>query len=286
MATHVIYTRASRADLRYRLALIPRILAGRAPDRLGIAHGFRMRLAVAFLEKVKLAFITKSRGGTDEAGITWPPLSRRYLAYGRRFARGEQAALKKAAGLGKGNRYAPGGQKGLLTAEQLKRWRQVYARNLAWLAAKEPFGEAKAAAAAIAWNTLKREGAQTKLDVFGNREADILRDTGVLFNSLSPGSIAPSGADASYTPPPNQVVQSSGNELLVGTNVPYAAAHQYGKRTGHYGPHATGTGNRSAVRRQLWPEADEVPPAWLEYFSEHAAAGIPVAVELLAKGAA
>ena len=128
MVRHVIYTRLRPGTLFTRLAELPRILAGDVADKHGIRHGFRMRLASAFFEKVKLAFITKSRGGTDEAGIKWKPLSKEYLAYGRvgvtgnknrRFKRGEQHALKKGEGLGRGHKYAPGGQTGLLTKAQL-----------------------------------------------------------------------------------------------------------------------------------------------------------------------
>lgn len=269
----IIYTRASRGDIRRLAALLPAVLSGRAPDRLGLAHGFRMRLAFAFLEKVKLAFIEKSRGGTDEAGISWPKLSKAYLAYGRRFGPGEQAALKRGAGLGAANRSAPGGKKGLLTAAQLKRWWQVYARNLAWLAAREPIGEAKGHAAAIAWATLKREGAKTKLEVFGSRQVEILRDTGILFNSLSPGELVDQGPGASYSAPEHQVVAERSGQLLVGTNVPYAAAHHAPKRKG-------------GVVRRLWPEPGRVPAAWLDYFQRVAQTGVIKAIDTLAKEAA
>lgn len=270
MTETTIYVRASRQEIRHRVRLLAAILSGRAPDRFGIARGFMLRLAVAFLQKVKEAFIVKARGGTDDAGISWPKQSKEYLAYGRRFGKGEQAALKAAAGLGKGNRFGPGNTKGLLSAAQLKRWRQVYASNLAWLSAREPAGEAKGHAAAIAWATLKREGAKTKLDVFGNRDVEILRDTGVLFNSLSPGELSGSGADANYSPEPNQVVQANPGELIVGTNVAYAAAHHRGKR----------------VKRPLWPEAEQIPPSWWSYFMEQAQGGLVQAVQLVVGGKA
>lgn len=247
------------------------ILAGRVPDQHGIARGFMLRLAVAFLEKVKLAFIVKSRGGTDEAGISWPPLSKEYLAYGRRFGRGEQAALKRAAGLGSANRHAPGG-KGLLTAAQEKRWWQIYRSNLPWLAAANPIKVAKSRAAAIAWNQIKKEGGKTKLEVFGNRQVDILRDTGVLFNSLSPGELSPNGPNASYARPDGQIVETHPGELIVGTNVAYAAAHHKAK-------------NPKRLRR-LWPEANEIPQQWWEYFSRQASGGLRFAVELIVGGRA
>ncbi len=273
MPTHTIYTTATRADIRSLAALLPEIMSGRAPDRLGIRHGFSMRLAVAFLSKIKQAFIVKSRGGTDEAGIKWPPLTKAYVAYQRRFGKGEKSALKKAARLGRANSRAPGGKDGLLTAAQERLWWQIYRRNLAWLAAREPLAEAKGHAAAIAWNELKKQGAKTKLEVFGNRQVEILRDTGILFNSLSPGELRESGPDATYSPPGGegggeQIVRDGPGHLIVGTNVAYAAAHHHAK-----------TPNRL---RRLWPDGGSIPAAWMDDFAKKAAGGLRKAVELLA----
>lgn len=272
MPQRVIYTSVSRADLKRRLAALPGILSGRLPDRLGIAHGFKLRLAVAFLEKIKLAFITKSRGGTDECGISWPRLSKAYLAYQRRFGPGEKAQLKKGAGLGRANRFAPGGHDGLLTKAQEKEWWAIYCRNLAWLAAREPIATAKARAASIAWSEMKKRGAKTKLDVFGNREVEILRDTGALFNSLSPGILGELGPNASYTSPDGQIVVDRPGELLVGTNVEYAKYHQGDEE--------------NPGRRRFFPRPDEIPQHWHDYFAEHADAGLPIAIEMIARGAA
>lgn len=267
MPERIIYTRASRHDIRRIARMLPAILAGRAADPIGVARGFSLRLAVAFLSLVKLAFIIKMRGGTDAAGIRWKPLSKAYLAYGRRFGKGEKAGLKKAAGLGKGNRYSPGGKDGVLTKQQEARWWQVYKRNLGWLAAREGnLGSAKAAAASIAWATIKREGAKTKLEVFGNRQVEILRDTGVLFNSLSPGVLNEAGADASYSPPDGQVVRPSPGQMIVGTNVVYAM--------------------RNHRTRPLWPDGDKLPKEWLDDLADQASGGMADAVALLARGAA
>lgn len=257
MPRYVIHTRLSRPELRARLAEIPRILSGRSPDRHGIAHGFALRLAVSFFSKVKQAFITKARGGTDECGISWPPLSPEYLAY-RRGPKSTRTAGKNA----------PGGNDGFMNKTQLKRWRKVYSGALARLSATMPLGEAKGFAAAIAWKDAKASGVKTKLDVFGNRQVEILRDRGLLFNSLSPGVLAERGADATYSPPTDQVVDFRPGELAVGTNVEYAQYHQ-------------GTPDRPG-RRRLWPNADEVPQAWLEDFSEAAASGLPIAIRMLA----
>lgn len=239
MANRVMFhgSRAAVTVLAYRLA---KILAGEEPDGQGIARGFLLVMGTSALQDIKQAFITKARGGTDEMGVTWPKLSKKYLAYGRRFGPGEQSALKEAAGLGKGHRLAPGGKKGLLSQEQLKRWRQIYGHKLNRLLLSLPEKQAKARAAQIAWTVVKKEGAKTKLEVYGNRNVEILRDTGILFNSLSPGV-------------PDNVLQGLDGSVIVGTNVPYAASHQYGDK------------KRGIPRRQIFPDNDEqVPDVWWE----------------------
>ena len=80
---------------------------------------------------------------------------------------------------------------------------------------------------------LKEEGAKTKLEVYGNRQVEILRDTGVLFNSLSPGRLDDAGGSPSYSPPSGdggdqQIFESLTNGVIVGTNVPYARIHNEG----------------------------------------------------------
>lgn len=265
MPETTIYVRGTREDIRRRISLLPLILAGRVSDEAGIARGFMARIAYTFLEKVKLAFIVKSRGGTDEAGITWPKLTKEYLAYGRRFGPGEQTALKAAAGLGRGHRHAPGDKNGLLSASQLRQWRQIYARNLAWLSARESLGEAKGHAAAIAWSEMKKRGAQTKLDVFGSRQVDIGRDTGILFNSLSPGELSESGPDANLAAASeHQIIEFRPGEAIVGTNVPYA------------GPFHR--------RRPLWPSV--LPQSWVDAMARRASEGLAMAVQIIVGGRA
>lgn len=252
------------------IALLPIMFAGRAPDVLGVVQGFKARLAVAFWSKIKLAFIEKSRGGTDETGVKWAPLTKAYLAYQRRFGPGEKAALKAGAGLGKGNHLAPGGKDGLLNAAQLKEWQQVYARNVAWLSKRHPEGDAKGIAAGVAWNVIKAHGAKTKLDVFGSREVEILRDTGILFNSISPG--AESGGR--YSPPADQIFEDRPGELIAGTSVKYAAAHNYGNP------------KKGLPARQILPPADKVPESWLDDFAEQARDGFIFAAHEIARRAA
>lgn len=228
MAT--VQFRGTREDIQRIANLIANILSGRAPDEQGVGKSFLLALGFAALSDIKSAYVVKADGGTDEMGIRWRPLSREYLAYGRRFGRGEQASLKRAAGLGSGHRLAPGGKKGLLTSSQLREWRKIYSSFLMRFMVSEGEAEAKSHAAAIAWTILKKRGARTKLEVFGTRKAQILRDTGVLLNSLSPGLLSGAGESASYSPPGgaggDQIFDTRPGEVIVGTNVIYAGPHQ------------------------------------------------------------
>lgn len=280
MATtiHFTGTRQEAKALAYRLGAI---LAGREADSIGIGRGLLLAMGVAALSDIKDAFVTKARGGTDEMGISWPKLSRKYLAYGRRFGRGEQSALTKAAGLNpRANRLAPGNNKGLLTADQLKRWRMIFARSLARFLLSMEAGEAKAAAAQIAWAQLKREGAQTKLNVFGSRQVEILRDTGVLLNSLSPGVLSgPPGPNQQYRGPSGpggdqQIFDLTAGKVIVGTNVFYARAHQ--------------EGGRKMPRRQFLPENEaQIPDVWWQRWLAVGIKAVEVGAALLyRKGAA
>ncbi len=230
-------------------------LTGREPDNAGHAKAVFYAIGFAALSDIQEAFIVKSRGGTGEDGVTWPPLSEAYLAYQRRFAPGEQSALKKAAGLGKGHSYGVGGKGGILTKAQSKRWKKLYGGNLARLAARMEVPDAKGMAAAMAWNTIKAEGARTKLEVFGKRVVAILRDVGILFNSLSPGYFD----GVTYDKPTaeggeQQVFTALTDGIVIGTNVPYAAAHNYGYP-------------KSGIpKREFLPEV--VPQVWLERWAQ------------------
>lgn len=277
MPRYVIYTNAPADVIMARLAQIPAMCAGTLADPLGISRGLKLRVAVAFLELVKLAFLVKARGGTDEAGIKWPPLTKEYLAYGRGPFSTRRAG-KQAPGKVRGGPRDGQQNDGFLSPAQMKTWRGIYAGNLKWLSARHPMEEAKSHAAAIAWARLKEMGAKTKLDVFGNRVVDILRDRGTLFNSLSPGVLTEMGPDAAYSPPYAQIVKiDEPGAMLVGSNVKTASIHQNGTRADH------SEKGRGAIRRQLWPEPAQIPAAWQARFARTATRGLVAAVQLIAR---
>lgn len=234
-----------REEIKQLIRDLPAILSGRSPDQFGLAHGFKLRMAVMFFSNVKEAFIIKARGGTDVAGISWPKLTKKYLAYGR----GPKSS-RTAGG------SSPGGKDGFMSPAQLKAWQRDYAQALAWLSAKIGFGRvAKSQAAAIAWSKAKARGVRTILEVFGNRDVEILRDRGILFNSLSPGVLSENGPDAFYSPPEDQVVEEQPSSLTVGTSVEYAKFHQDGKRP-------------------LWPQDGSIPQEWVDDMVEVGISGL------------
>lgn len=237
MTNEEIRYRGNGAQLRRELLRIPAILAGKEPDPYGYTDAVVGRLGNAVLGTIQLAFIAKSRGGTDESGLKWAPLKRETIAQ-RRIGPG----TAKAQGLG-GKR-----ERGLLTPTQNKRWKAIYGSRVGPLMLQLGPAAGRAMAAKIAWSILKKEGAKTRLEVLGNRQVEILRDTGVLFNSLSPGvESTPSSAEG-------QVFRLGRGGVVVGTNVPYAAPQH--------------------ARRRLWPEPANFPASWMTGWANVLARGI------------
>lgn len=252
-------TRDQKPELVSLFQRLPAILAGNVPDEHGIAAGFKARIGFAILSLIAPNFDELGRGNTGADGTKWRPLTAAYLAYQRRFGPGEQADLKKLAGLGKQHRHAPGykqtgePKKGLLDPQQLKQWRQIYARHLAYFITRLSEAEAKAIAAGIAWNKMKELGAKTKLEVYGQRQVQILVDTGRLRGSLLPGSLDETGGpEAHYRKPSGIGSQdqefdiSVSGQVIVGTNVEYAVHHHNPKNPRR--------------KRRLWPE--RFPDGW------------------------
>lgn len=241
MATNVVHFRGTRKQLADIVRSLPLVLNGHMQDPGGLAQGLQLRIGAAALSLIKVAFIAKSRGGTDEAGDSWTKLSPKYVAYGRRHP--ELTQIRKQA-KAEGRPGRP-----MLTKKQDERWRRIFAGKLHQVSAKQRkmtiFGgtstQAKSAAAAYAWAVLKAEGGQTIFDNFKDAPVEILRDTGVLLNSLSPGVNGPSGHE-------NQVFRVQPGTVIVGTNRKGAAAHH--------------KGSGKLPERRLWPRVERWPSSW------------------------
>lgn len=225
---------------------LPLVFSGKAPDVHGVARSLQLRVGVAALSQVRQAFLQKADGKTGSDGIKWPPLKPETIAR-RRTTRAERKAL------GLRNTRRPS-----LTPEQDARWRAIFRVHLTLGLRDLPLPEAKARAAAIAWRRLLDSGAKTKKQLLGNRKVEILRDTGQLFNSLSPGvEDRPSGA-------PGQIfIVDVPGTVIVGTNV----------KPWHH------AGGPRLPARPFWPSDGKIPAAWWPAIKRAAERGIMKAVK-------
>lgn len=229
----VLY-RGTQADLVKLLTFdLPSLIEEGHGEVASAVLGFYYRIANVVLSNIQRDFVTKSRGGVGRDGIKWKPLDPKTIA-ARAVAKGELKAL------------GFGGQRtrGLLTPDQDRRWKSIFASVLKRLqfAGKLSLVAAKAEAAKIAWATVKREGAKTKLQVLGSRIVDILRDEGLLLRSFTPGVETQPGSGAE-----GQIVRTVPRAVIVGSNQ---------KPWHHHGV----PGRLPA--RPFWPEDGSIPPAW------------------------
>lgn len=236
MTTNAVYTSASSdAVIRQALSALPEAARRGGP----IADAMMTRAGMALLGRIKQAFIAKARGGTDEAGDRWKPLKKETIAYSRRHRKKEGnpqdsrvfSQAKSKPWIPRSNKRAKYGPSYALTKRQNERWWEVYRRQLAIYKGN------RGHAAAVAWIILKGEGATTLMEQYGNMQVDILRDTGLLLNSISPGVASP-----------NRVFRVGLGEVIVGTNRKWAKLHH--------------EGGKRVPQRRLWPEVNRWPQSW------------------------
>ncbi len=267
MATEVVYTNASSNRIREAMRQFPAMLAGREADQYGLSSGFKTRLGWAFTTSIVEAFIAKGRGRADEAGETWKPLSKAYLAYVRPMETRKGVGSRNPP---QGGKWAPGGKDGrendgLLNDRQKKLWKRTFARTLAVLQYTMDLEEAKGLAAAVAWKDVKKIGGKTKLDKFGNRKVQIGVDRGILLGSLSPGELSDTPDPSFQFEQPEGYLNQSAGQMTVGTTVPYAAGFH--------------------KKRRLWPAPINWPSLWWDDWLDVALGGMRfVAREVARRG--
>lgn len=244
MTSNTVNVRATRATLRRALSALP----ARARSGGPVASAMLTRIGLTILGRIRTAFIAKARGGADEAGEAWKPLSPKTVAYSKTRQRGKGGRTRTEK-----KRDARPSQ--ALSKKQQERWWEVYRRTLA--ASKGDKGRA----ARTAWAVLKAEGARTLVDKYGGRQVEILRDTGLLLNSLSPGT---SSAE--------QVFRVGPGEVIVGTNRKGAAGHHNGIPG-------------KLPQRRLWPAPGKWPASWWADVCEQAKQGLLDLAAQLAKEA-
>lgn len=244
MSHNDVHVRTSRSSVRSAVYQAPAAARAHGP----IANEVLVRCGLALLGRIRAAFVVKSRGGTDEAGESWQPLSPRTIAYSKTRQRGRGGRTRTEKKRGSHPSQA-------LSAKQQARWWEVYRRQLAIYRGN------RSHAAAVAWLVLKQEGAKTLVDKYGHRQVEILRDTGLLLNSLSPGHV---GGD--------QVFRVGGGEVVVGTS-----------RKGARGHHEGVPGR--LPQRRLWPEPANWPRAWWDDIRDQVKQGMVDIIADLVRGA-
>jgi hypothetical protein len=254
----------TKAELRKMLMSFVAGVAGKNADYSPYVKGVKNRIGMVALSCVQEAFVEKADGGTGDDGIKWEALKKATIAQRPISLSGpnNDRALLKSHGINPKAKT----ERGLLTPAQNKRWRQLFAQTRAWLILKHGMGagEASSRAAQVAWATLKKEGAKTKLEVLGNRKVQIGRDTGRLFNSLSPGVHDPEQYPLLRDVPEvsERVLEEGSGTVTVGTNVAYAAKFH--------------------AKRPLWPK--DLPQPWSHRIEDAARDGVLEAVRMIIEG--
>jgi hypothetical protein len=249
---------------RQKVIAALRSLPQRATKRLGPAQQILVRMGQTALGYIKEAFVVKSRGGTDEAGEAWKPLKPETIAYKRRhplaLRKGGFSAKARLPGAKKRAAFSPSFQ---LSKAENKRWWEVYKGAL------RRYKGDKAHAAAVAWVVLKSEGARTLLMVYGGLHVEILRDTGLLLASLTPGAVRPTGRPI---PVKHQVFRLAPGEVIIGAN-----------RKGAHGHHH-GVPARNLPQRRLWPPVGNWPTRWWQGITEQCRLGLIELAQDIIKG--
>jgi len=245
-----VHVKGKRKEILALVKKLPAICQGNGEAKQA-QQALLIRLGLTLLGRIKTAFVAKSHGGTDDCGLKWKPLSKSTIAYSRRHP----------GVLYPGSKRAPFAPSWMLTDAQRKRWWEIYRE----LEGAKPSGAAYHAkanqgndyAAARAWIILKSEGAKTLIGEYGDTQVDILRDTGLLLNSLSPG-VAAEG----QLPPriEGQVFRPGKNEVIVGTNLYRGVVAHEGR--GHN------------PQRRLWAEPGKWPSTWWMDLLDQAKQGI------------
>ncbi len=230
-----INTAATRTSIRRVLESLPEV----ATTEAGLASTLMERAGRALLARIRRAFVVKSKGGTDEAGDRWEPLAPSTIA-----ARRRKFAAKDSKRVPRKFDADP------LTKKQAEWWR-------AYRAALRYYGGDRKQAAIKAWHKMRGTRAPSVQQQYAGRRVDILKDTGLLLDSLSPGS-----------PTSQSVFRLAAGEVTIGTNREWAGTHH--------------RGTRRIPQRRLWPEVSRWPASWWRDVTREVRAGLlQVAMHLL-----
>lgn len=247
--------RGSKADLVARLRELPRTLTGAEPDHSGVVDAAGLRTGGVLLSHIQGAYETKSEGGTDEMGIQWEPLAASTLAL-RRKVTGAKSLGKLRATL----TALPAHRKRLIQVQR-NRLLEVYRNDpgsraqrrqaLRFLKLMQPY---------LTPSRFKKLTSEIKAQkpakgaalAFSGAFAVILRDTGGLFNSLSPTVTA------------DTVLAAGPGSITVGSNKTTASGHNLLDLHDSAQPRKQkASGGDRLPRRQVLPDAAHpIPPQW------------------------
>jgi hypothetical protein len=185
------------------------VLKGRSRKYRSVHTIYKSVLIREVMVRINRAFWTKAKGGTDDLGNKWLPLSPATHAY------------KPLSPIEK-NTYKIDDKlvRGLLTPEQNKIWQAIFSKTYSRLVKRgTSSNEAKKIAAKRAWAVIKAKGARTKIGL--NRITDINVRYGRLVASTAPGKVT----NNRYYPPKNQLVKfRPRGKTLIKLILPYADA--------------------------------------------------------------
>lgn len=244
----MIQFQGKKAALRQLLLQLAAVLSGRQADTSGIAKAFLMTIGYAALSDIRQAYVTKARGGTDAMGVKWAPLKPETIA-NRRVGPGD---LKD-----KNVKSWDAARKAALKQIEKEFARQEGALYQRYLLSMDPVAAQRMARQMASRRATEKTG-MTKVQALGSRQVEILRDTDVLLNSLTPGMLIGSGVSLAYVPltspgASEQIFNIGPGQITVGSNVPYANSHQDGNPA------------HGLPQRKILPEKDdEIPDDWWE----------------------
>lgn len=220
MASNKKYTKKVMGNF---IKKVPDIISGAKPPRTSderkLYNVFWSTLTQSLFESIYKSYKARSEGGADDRGMTWQDLAPVTKAY-----------KKNRKGHLTGNQRRKLNNQdtlGLLTPAQHKEWKYVFGKTYGKLKpmAGENEDDIKALAAKKAWYVVKQMGAETLIGTLGNAQMPIMKETGLLLDSLKPGKVSKVKYIKGHR---NQVVRLRAGELEIGTNVPYA---KYAART-------------------------------------------------------
>ena len=197
---------------------VPGYINGTVPDIHKVGAVFWTTLIREMYRKIHESYEIRSMGGSDELGNSFKPLTTKTISQ-RPIGKGnlrEFGLTKKQSGTNFKDRT-----RGLLTPEENRAWKRKYSVVLSQLMRRVNSGQAEKIAAGVAWNHVKSKGAETKINLLGNRNVLIMRITDAIYNSLQPTE----GSDRYYRKRNNQLAEIEGTKLTLGTTVSYAKYH-------------------------------------------------------------